>query len=227
MDKRNLQQTYQRANKLKHTSDNSFLKSFASLLYQKKFALLFLFFMFVILGALSLKLYKPSQKQPLTIQKTIMKQTLVKRSIDLGIINRGLTGKAVDVNTGKIIAAARIFAPTDKTVYLELDFNSAPKGTVIDYIRYKKGRYVDHGEITLPKDNTKSTLFNWTINSLFVNTREGQWRVATYANGILAKRIVYEIKNNKLSYVYPDKPVRPTDPDYRLSNALALQSKTQ
>ncbi len=201
--------------------------SFVTAVTHRKFALIFLLLMLVILVAVSMKLYKPPQKQPMYIKKTVMKQVLMKRSKDNGLINRGLTGKAVDVNTGKIIAAARIFTPTDKTVYLELDFNSAPKGTVIDYIRYKKGRYVDHGEITLTKDNIKDTLFNWTINSLFINTREGQWRVATYANGILAKRIVYEIKNNKLSYVYPDKPIHPTDPDYTLSNALALQSQTQ
>ncbi len=194
--------------------------SFTSILFQRKLILLIIALLIVVLGLLAIKVYNPQPKQPTTIKKTVMRQAIVKRSKDKGIINRGLTGKAIDVNTGKVVKAARIFSSDDKTVYLELDFNSAPKGTVIDYIRYKKGRYVDHGEITIAKDNTQNTLFNWTINNLLANIRDGQWRIATYANGILAKRIVYEIKKSKVSYVYPDQPISQTDPDYKLANVL-------
>ncbi len=198
--------------------------SFARIISQRKFTLLFILMIIIVIGLIAVKTYQPSLKQPVTIKRTVMKQTLVTRSKDKGIINRSLTGKAIDVNTGKIVKAARIFSPDDKTVYLELDFNNAPKGTVIDYIRYKKGRYVDHGEIIITKDNTQNTLFSWTINSLLANAREGRWRVATYANGILAKRINYEAKSNKVTNVMYGEPIGINDPDYNLSHALFLAS---
>lgn len=178
---------------------------------------------FILLSALlgGLLLFKQvGTTKPKVRNITINKQVLQKRSKDLGYISRGLTGKAIDVNTGKVVKAARIFSSDDKTVYLELDFNTVPKGTIIDYIRYKNGRYVDHGEVTLIKANTKNILFNWVINNLLSNVRDGKWRIATYTNGILAKRITYEVTNNKVSYVYPDEPVNPTDSDYLLSVAL-------
>ncbi len=186
---------------------------------QKKFYILFVVLILITVGAVAVKMYQAS-KQETAVPKTVIKQVLVKRSKDNSIIDKGLTGKAVDVNTGKIIAAARVFSTQDKTVYLELDFNEgAPKGTVIDYIRYKKGRYVDHGEIIIPKDNTSIALFNWSINNLLANLIEGQWRIATYANGILAKRINYEIKNSKVAAV-KDESVNPDDPDYSLKSTL-------
>lgn len=203
---------------LSHAEHHTMPKTPMQYLWERKF--LFLFIVLVVfLGGLLL--YKQFGKaKPPTRTITMNKQVLQKRSKNLGYIQRGLTGKAIDVNTGKIVKAARIFSPDDKTVYLELDFNSVPKGTVIDYIRYKNGRYVDHGEVSLIKANTKNILFNWIINNLLSNVRNGKWRVATYTNGILAKRITYDVTGNKVSYVYPDEKIHPTDPDYQLSSAL-------
>jgi len=187
-------------------------------IWKNKFIVLFILFILALGGLLLYKQIQSSKQQ--TRKIVVNKQVLQKRSKDLGLINRGLTGRAVDVNTGKIVKAARIFSLDDKTVYLELDFNTAPQGTVIDYIRYKNGRYVDHGEVTLMKANTQNILFNWIINSLLSNIRDGKWRVATYTNGILAKRISYEVKANKVSYVYPEESISPKDSDYLLSVVL-------
>jgi hypothetical protein len=187
-------------------------------LWDKKF--IFIFIALIILLA-CLLLYKQFGKIKLPAKTiTINRQVLQKRSKDLGYVYRGLTGKAVDVNTGKIVKAARIFSADDKTVYLEIDFNNAPKGTIIDYIRYKNGRYVDHGEVSLIKANTKNILFDWIINNLFSNVRNGKWRVATYTNGILAKRISYEVVGNKVSYVNSDDSINPSDSDYLLPTAF-------
>lgn len=186
--------------------------------FQRKSVLVFALLAIVIGGLVIYKQVNKVKPQVRTI--TLNKQVLQKRSKDLGFIDRGLTGTAVDVNTGKVVKAARIFTANDKVVYLELDFNTAPKGTVIDYIRYKNGRYVDHGEVILTKANTKNVLFNWIINNLLSNARNGKWRIATYANGILAKRITYEVTGNKVSYVYPDEPIKATDPDYKLSEVV-------
>jgi hypothetical protein len=158
--------------------------------------------------------------------KTVMvtKQIVVKRSKDLGLIYRALTGKAIDVNTGKIVTAARLFSLNDKNIYLELDLNTPPKGTVIDYIRYKNGKYVDHGEVTITTGTTKNLLFNWSISNLLANLTEGKWKVATYTNGVLAKRVLYEVKNNRVSRVYEDSSISSNDSDYSLSKSFALST---
>ena len=189
--------------------------------FSKKFAIALVLIIIVVLG---LVVYKQTHK-PQVKTITAKKQVVVRRSKDLGLITRGLTGKAVDVNTGKIVKAARIFSLDDKAVYLQLDLQSAPKGTVIDYIRYKNGRYVDHGELTIAKNDIKNVLFNWTISNLLANLTEGKWKVATYSNGILAKRILYEISKNKISYVYPEDTIEPNDPDYNLHSSLIAASK--
>lgn len=203
-----------------HTENEKLKSGFTNMLSQRKFALLFILMIIVVIGLFFAKTYRFQPKTPTVIKKTVMKQMLVTRSKDKGVLIRGLTGKAFDVNTGKVVKAARIFSLDDKSIYLELDFNNAPKGLVIDYLRYKDGKYVDHGEITIAKDNTQNTLFNWTVNNLMANLRNGKWRIVTYTNGILAKRFIYLVKSNKVSYVYPDLPIKPTDPDYKLADII-------
>ncbi len=177
----------------------------------------------VVVTGVAIRTYQQI-KQPQVKKTTVNKQVLQKRSKDPGVINKALTGKAIDVNTGKIVQAARIFSSNDKTVYLELDLNKPLKGTIIDYMRYKEGRYVDHGEVVLAKADINNLLFNWTINQLLTGLRDGKWKIATYTNGILAKRINYEIKSNKVTDVKYGEPIGINDPDYNLSHAFFLAS---
>ena len=151
---------------------------------------------------------------------TIKKQVLLRRSKDLGFIQRGLTGKAVDVNSGKIVLAARVFSLNDSTVYLELDLQQPQAGTLIDYIRYKNGRYIDNGEISVAKADTKNLLFKWQINKALSNLSNGNWKVVTYTNGILAKRVLYVVNNNRVSYVNSTDKILPADSDYKLTDSL-------
>ncbi len=173
----------------------------------------------VVAGLVVYQLFLKPKKAVKTV--TMSKQVVVKRSKTPGVIQRGLTGKAIDVNTGKIVTAARVFSPDDKTVYLQLDLQSPPKGTVIDYIRYKDGKYVDHGEVTLDKTDTNYILFNWTISKLIAGARDGNWKVATYTNGILEKRIAYSIEKSKVTGQSEEETVSANDSDYRLSKTLA------
>ena len=209
------------------TEDSSSSKGKISVegVHVKKLSVIFAIVLLILIAIVaSLIVYKQMRK-PQVKTITVKKQVIVRRSKDLGLITRGLTGKAVDVNTGKIVKAARIFSLDDKTVYLQLDLQNAPKGTVIDYIRYKNGKYVDHGELSIAKNDIKNVLFNWTISNLLANLTEGKWKVATYSNGILAKRILYEISKNKISYVYPEDTIEPNDPDYNLHSSLIAASK--
>lgn len=187
----------------------------------KKFALVFVMFLIVIGGLIS---YQRSKNvKPPVRTMVVNRQYLQKRSRVLGIITRGLTGNSIDVNTGKIVKAARIFTPTDKKVYLELDLNNAPIGTIIDVIRYRGGRYVNHEELVLSKSTIQNVLFAWIISSLNTTTYNGNWKAATYENGILSKRVSYMITNSKLSSASEDK-VESNDPDFKLSRVLAANT---
>ncbi len=188
-------------------------------LMAKRFMVVFTTLFIILVG---LVVFEQTSLQKQTVKtKIIKKQVLVRRSKEPGFIYRGLTGKAIDVNTGKIVIAARVFSLSDSTVYLELDLQRPPVGTLVDYIRYKNGRYVDHGEIAVPTTDTKNLLFKWSINKLLVNVANGNWKIATYTNGILEKRIVYTVANNKLSSVNTAESVLPTDVDYQFADALS------
>jgi len=192
--------------------------------FQNRFTIVVILIIAVV-GLVSYKQLGISKQQVKTI--TIKKQVLFRRSKTPGLISRGITGKAIDVNTGKIVIAARIFTLNDNTVYLELDLQNPPKGTLIDYIRYKEGRYVDHGEITVQRIDTKDVLFNWTINKLLAGVTNGNWKIATYTNGILAKRFLYKITDNKVSYIYPEQKILTLDPDYQLAKSLTSTNENQ
>jgi len=200
-------------------------RTFTEFMRQRKFALLFIFFILLMIAAVSVRLHNPMQQQPTGIKKTVITQKLVKRSRDLGLIYRGLTGKAIDVTTGKIVKAARIFSLNDNAVYLEVDLNNAPKGLVINVLRYKGGKYVSNDEITVSATNTQNVLFSWKINASLAKLRDGNWKAVTYANGILAKRFTYIISAGNVFSVYPDQPISVSDPDYRLRNVLAARNQ--
>lgn len=195
-----------------YKKDHGFIQRF----FANKFLLVLILLAVVIT---SLVLFK-NQGQHGVNTITIKKQVLLRRSKDLGFIQRGLTGKAIDVNTGKIVLAARVFSLNDSTVYLELDLQQPPAGTLIDYIRYKNGRYVDNGEISVANAGTKNMLFKWQINKALSSLSNGNWKVATYTNGILAKRVLYVVNNNQVSYVNSSDKISPTDSDYKLTDSL-------
>lgn len=175
---------------------------------------------FLILLIISLLVYQQVTK-PKTHFIRAQAQILMRRSENLNEIKRSLTGKAIDVSTGKILKAARIFSSRDdRTVYLELDLQNIKKGLVIDYIRYKEGRFVDHGEIILTNDNIQTVLFNWTINSSIVKLTEGNWKVATYTNGVLANRILYSVTPTGQIGESTQQEVSVNDLDYHLLPSL-------
>ena len=163
-------------------------------------------------------------QQQKTKQQTVVKQVLVRRSKNPNVITQATTAKAIDVNTGKVITAARVFSTKDRTVYLSLDLDSPKIGTRIDYIRYLFGRYVDHGSIKVDKLKTSNLAFSWVVTRPLGSRPDGQYKIATYTNGILEKRVTYVIEKSKLSSVsVDDGPISAYDPDYRLALALARE----
>jgi len=169
-------------------------------------------------GAIGYRGYRQWRKTQLArATKTVVKDVLVRRSKIPNVITQATTAKVIDVKTGKVITAARVFTLNDKTVYLSLDLDSPTIGTRIDYIRYLSGRYVDHAGIKIEKPNTSLLNFSWAITRPLGSLAEGSYKVATYSNGILEKRITYVIEKNKVASVTIDDSVSSSDPDYRLA----------
>lgn len=137
-------------------------------------------------------------------KKPVVKQMLIRRSRNPNVITQATTAKAIDINTGKVITAARVFSTNDKTVYLSLDLDNPKIGTRIDYIRYLFGRYVDHGSVKVDKLQTSNLAFSWVVTRPLGSRPDGQYSVATYSNGILEKRVTYVIEKSKLSFVKVD-----------------------
>ena len=155
----------------------------------------------VVGGLLGYKTYQQLKSAKQSEQKTVVKQVIVRRSKIPNTIIAATTAKTIDVKTGKVITAARVFTLDDKTVYLGLDLDSAKSGTNIDYNRYLNGRYVDHGNSKLTKGQVDNISFSWTNSRSLGSLIEGKWKVATYTNGILEKRVSYVVEKNKISQV--------------------------
>lgn len=193
-----------------------------TMLFQSKFTMAFVILVLVATGILGYKAYQQTQNQ--ISKKTVVKQVLVRRSKIPNIIVKATTAKAIDVKTGKVITAARVFSFNDKTVYLALDLNSAKSGTFIDYIRYLNGRYVDHGNVKITKNGTNNLTFNWTNTKPLGSVGDGKWKIATYSNGILEKRVNYTVAKSQVRNV-EEELVLSSDSDYRLNHAISLSSK--
>ena len=187
---------------------------------KKIYIIILAFLLVVILVLVGYQTYKNQSKA----KKTVVQQQIVRRSKILGVIIRATTAKAIDVKTGKVITAARVFTLGDKTIYLALDLNSAKNGTSIDYIRYLNGRYIDHGNVKIAIDATNNITFNWTNVRPLGSVGDGKWKVATYTNGILEKRVSYLVQKNQALKVLPEDPVLASDSDYKLTKTLALVS---
>ena len=177
---------------------------------------------FIVAGFLIYKGYQQFKASQQPEKKTVVKQVLVRRSKIPNVIVSATTAKAIDVKTGKVITAARVFSLNDKTVYLALDLDSAKSGVNIDYIRYLNGRYVDHGNAKLTKDLTDNISFSWTNSRSLGSATEGKWKIATYTNGILEKRVSYLVQKNQISQVQVEAAAL-ADADFRLNDSIALK----
>lgn len=195
--------------------------------FRSKFGIVFILLVIVTFGLIGYRTYQQNKAQKQIAKKTVVKQVLVRRSKIPNIITRVTTAKAIDVKTGKVITAARIFSFSDKTIYLALDLNNAKSGTHIDYIRYLNGRYVDHGNIKIVKDLTNNINFSWTNTRSLGSVTDGKWKIATYTNGILEKRVNYLVQKNQVSYVYPDESISLSDADYQLNKTIAKLAKAK
>ncbi len=191
---------------------------------QKGIALPIIILLITIVGGLvAYKTYQQIKPNQQPAQKTVVKQVVVRRSKIPNVIVTATTAKAIDVKTGKVITAARVFTLNDKTVYLALDLDSAKSGTNIDYIRYLNGRYVDHGNAKLSKDATDNINFSWTNNRSLGSILDGKWKIATYTNGVLEKRVSYVVQKNEVSQVWVEEPSL-ADSDYKLSKTLSFRN---
>lgn len=184
-----------------------------TMLFQSRYAAIFIVLLLAGVGLIGYKTYQETQNK--LAKKTVVKQVIVRRSKIPNIIVKATTAKAIDVKTGKVITASRVFSLADKTVYLALDLDSPKIGTSIDYIRYLNGRYVDHGNVKIARAGTKNLNFNWTNTKPLGSVGDGKWKIATYSNGILEKRVTYTVTKGQVRDVH-EELVLATDLNYKL-----------
>ncbi len=185
----------------------------------KEIVLIFGIFIALLIGAVIFFTYRNSHPSK---KVTLMKESLVRRSKVPNVIIKATTAKAVDVSTGKVVRAARIFSSVnDKTIYLGLDLHAPKIGTRIDYVRYLNDRYVDHGSIEVTKNGTGYLIFSWTTINGYLGVRpDGKYKVSTYTDGILEKRVLYTVTHEKISSVEEDNQVSINDSDFLLAKIL-------
>ena len=197
------------------------------MLFQSKFTIVLVVLVIFTAGLLGYKNYQQYNAQKMAIKKTVTKQqVLVRRSKIPNVIVNATTAKAIDVKTGKVIQAARVFSLNDRIIYLALDLDNAKLNTYIDYVRYLNGRYVDHGNVKIAKDATSNITFNWTNVRPLGSVGDGKWKIATYTNGVLEKRVTYVVSKNQVSYVYPEELLTSSDPQHELNRTLALLNQS-
>jgi len=84
------------------------------MLFQSKFTIVLVVLVIFTAGLLGYKSYQQYNAQKMAIKKTVTKQqVLVRRSKIPNVIVNATTAKAIDVKTGKVIQAARVFSLND------------------------------------------------------------------------------------------------------------------
>jgi ribosomal protein L28 len=129
-----------------------------------------------------------TQKNLQTTTKTITKTTETK-----GVILSAKTTKSIDKTSGAGGAAVTAFNSKDPVIYVSLQVNKPVKGTKFEYVRYYKGKYVDHKSLETTKDGVDYVSFSWALKDLTSSHPVGVYKVKLYTNGNFEKELSYTI----------------------------------
>ncbi len=104
------------------------------------------------------------------------------------------TTKTVDPNTGTGGVEATSFSTKDPDIFIALQVNKPPKGTKFEYVRYFKGKYVDHKSLETTKAGVDYVSFNWSLKTANSKRLPGDYRVKLYTNGNFEKEISFVVR---------------------------------
>lgn len=165
----------------------------SKLLNQKGFAPILLLVL-VVLVALGYFGYQAIVKKspPASTLKSIQSKLNLTKST--GMILGATTTKSVDPKTGKGGVEVTTFSTKDPVIYVALQVNKPAKGTKFEYVRYFKGKYVDHKSLETTKDEVNYVSFSWKLKGTKSKHPAGDYRAKLYTNGKFEKEVLYQVR---------------------------------
>lgn len=131
------------------------------------------------------------QKKVPTVSQNVKK--VPPRSKAPGVVLGAMTAHGYNPKTGAAIGPDKYFSAKDPKLYLLMKTDKPKPGTRIEYVRYLQGRYLDHRAIQVTQPNWKYAYFAWS-SKLGKLHRKGIYRVRVYTNGVLEKKVNYEVR---------------------------------
>lgn len=109
-----------------------------------------------------------------------------------------LVVKSVEFSTtvdsvGKATAPSTTFTATDGKINVVATLQSPPKGTRIEFVRYRDNKFVDNGSLAITKEGAQYAGFDFTSKPGKKHPT-GTYRVKIYANGVYQVSGTYSVK---------------------------------
>ncbi len=104
------------------------------------------------------------------------------------------TTKSIDPETGKGGPEVATFSTKDPVIYAVLQVNKSIKGTKFEYVRYYKGKYVDHKSLETTKDGVDYVSFSWKLKTAKSRHLPGDYKIKLYTNGNFEKELSFIVR---------------------------------
>ncbi len=138
--------------------------------------------------------YQTTKNPPSTSKSPAQPSQSKLKLVKEGLILEAKTTKTLDPKTGKAGDVVSTFSTKDPVIYLTLDLKSPKKGTKFEYVRYLKGKYVDHGSMQLTKEGVDNSSFSWELKNANVKRLAGNYKIKLYTNGNFEKEVSYQVR---------------------------------
>ncbi len=112
----------------------------------------------------------------------------------VGMILGAKTTKTLDHKIGAGGLEVTTFSTKDPDIFIAVQVNKPPKGTKFEYVRYFKGKYVDHKSLETTKAGVDYVSFNWSLKTANSKRLPGDYRVKLYTNGNFEKEISFQVR---------------------------------
>lgn len=96
-------------------------------------------------------------------------------------------------STGKALAPTASFAPTDGKINVVSTLQNPKKGTRIEFVRYRDGKFTDNGSLAIAKDGAQYASFAFAPKTGKQHPA-GTYKVKIYANGKYQTTATYSVK---------------------------------
>lgn len=116
------------------------------------------------------------------------------KNVSVGMVLNAITTRDIDPKTGKGGVEVTTFSTKDPIIFVVMQVNKPVKGTKFEYIRYYKGKYVDHKSLETTKDGIDYVSFSWKLKSATSGHLPGVYKVKLYTNGNFEREVTYMVR---------------------------------